>query len=188
MEIKIGHFCGLSSSSSFRNWLKNQAADLYDLITNTQLKGCRSKQEKMIDIKNKLYERGKGQLLEAFIKDNYPYMIDNFKEKQEKQQKQIVLTNKPQIDRSEINKHSVFKTYRPDLLTFPHKYIIIDDQKTILSKVKDFIKDKVGVDYIIIDDHAYIEYFNKRYSDVVSKIKSEDREIWQYKQRKNQNI
>ena len=189
MEIKIGHFCGLSSSTSFRNWLKKTAADLYDLIVNTQTKGCRSKQEKMVEVKNKLYNRNQGHLLEAFIKENYPYMLIETKIKEEdkkKLQQPLTIIEKKTEHIEHLNKHKVFKIYRPDLLTFPHKYIIVDDQNIIEDKVKLFIKDKFGVDYLIIDDHAYIEYFNRRYSDVISKIKEEDREIWQYRQRKNQ--
>lgn len=186
MEIKVGHFCGLSSSTLFRNWLKKASLQLYDLIVNTQSKGCRSKQEKMIEVKNKLYAMGKGPDLEEFIRTNYPYMVLKDEPTKAKLPQSITVTEKQTNHIENINTHKVFKTYRPDLLTFPHKYIIVDNPQSLQDKINAFIKDKVGVDYLIIDDHAYIEYFNKRYSDVVSKIKDEDREIWQFRKRNNQ--
>lgn len=191
MNIKIGHFCGLSSATDFKTWLKNTALDLYDELTNHPIKGCKSKQEKMIVIKDKLYRRGKGDELETFIKKRYPYMI--VEDKQVTQSAPQKLKARPVIIEPEvsdhietINKHKVFKQYRPDLLTFPHKYIIVGDNNKLPDLVKAFTSDKVGVDYVIIDDHAYVEYFKRKYSDVSEKIRPDSREIWAYKQRMKQ--
>lgn len=193
MNIKTSHFCGLSSATDFRGWLKSTALDLYDELVNTPIKGCKSKQEKMITIKDKLYNRGKGDELEAFIKRRYPYMISEdpstpsqkITTKKAKVQPKIV---KSRLDHIEIiNKHKVFKHYRPDLLTFPQKYIIVGDPLKLPDLIKSFVADKVGVDFIIVDDHAYIEYFKRKYSDIVDKIKPETREIWTYRQQQKQH-
>jgi len=182
MNIKTNHFCGLSTSSDFRKWLKSIATDLYDQLINNPRKGCRANKDRMIEIKDKLYERGLGDKLEEFINSRFPYMVDKVQTKSKTIPIKIV-----QSIEDNINKHKVFKGYRPDLLSFPHKRIIIGNPTELLIKVKNFIIDKVGIDYIIIDDHAYIEYFLKRYSDIAEKIKSEDRDIWQYKQRIGQH-
>lgn len=195
MNIKTGHFCGLSSATDFRNWLKGIAPELYDDLVNAPAKGCRAKSERMIQIKEKLYTVGKGLELEAFIQRRYPYMIEQSPSPVKEVPKQYleVIKSKPstepkQIDHIDsLNKHKVFRRYRPDLLTFPHKYIIVGDPATLPELIKAFTLDKVGVDSVIVDDHAYIEYFTKRYSDIAEKIKQEDREIWAYKQRQKQN-
>lgn len=195
MNIKTGHFCGLSSATDFRNWLKGVAPELYDDLVNAPVKGCRAKSEKMIQIKDKLYTIGKGLELEAFIQRRYPYMISQtpLPPKEPSKQYLEVIKSKPSTEPKQsdhidsLNKHKVFKHYRPDLLTFPHKYIIVGDPIKLPDLIKAFTVDKVGVDSIIVDDHAYIEYFTRRYSDVAEKIKQEDREIWVYKQRQKQN-
>lgn len=198
MNIKTGHFCGLSSATEFRNWLKATAPDLHDELINVPTKGCRSKQEKMVSIKDQLYARGKGAALETFIQKRYPYMVvqtplppknpsKQYLESKQKKETKEKDEAKPIIHIEKFNKHKVFKHYRPDLLTFPHKYIIIGDPAKLGDLVKDFVADKVGVDTLIIDDHAYIEYFPRRFSDVAIKVKAEDREIWIYKQRQKQD-
>lgn len=192
MNIKTSHFCGLSSATDFRGWLKTTALDLYEELVNTPIKGCKSKQEKMIVIKDKLYNRGKGDELEAFIKRRYPYMIvegpstplQKITQKIKAKPKALEV----RLDHIEgVNKHKVFKHYRPDLLTFPQKYIIVGDPLKLPDLIKSFVADKVGVDSIIIEDHAYIEYFKRKYSDIVDKIKPDTREIWTYRQQLKQH-
>jgi hypothetical protein len=183
MQIKIGHFCGLSSSTDFRNWLKSTSQSLYDELINNPKKNCKSKQEKMTEIYKKLYDGNFGPALEEFMSKRFSYMIESSSQ----QTKNV--SHKPKlIDHIEnLNKHEVFKKYRPDLLSFPHKRIIVGDPSKLPNLVKEFIVDKIGIDYIIIDGHAYIEYFARRYSDIAERIKKEDREIWAYRQRIQQN-
>lgn len=195
MNIKTAHFCGLSSATDFRSWLKTASPDLYDELNNIPVKGCRAKQDKMIQIKDKLYAMGKGGELESFIQRRYPYMVQQDAPASKTPSKPLEpIKPKPQMRElkrtdhiNSLNKHKVFKHYRPDLLTFPHKYIIVGDPIKLPELVKSFVLDKVGVDHVIVDDHAYIEYFTRRYSDIAEKIKSEDREIWIYKQRQKQS-
>jgi hypothetical protein len=170
--------------------------ELYDGLVNAPVKGCRAKSEKMIQIKETLYTIGKGLELESFIQRRYPYMIaqGNSTIKEPSRQYLEIVKSKPTTEPKQsdhidsLNEHKVFKHYRPDLLTFPHKYIIVGSSPTLPDLIKAFIVDKVGVDYIIIDNHAYIEYFTRRYSDVAEKIKQENREIWIYKQRQKQKL
>lgn len=144
----------------------------------------------MKEIRTELYSRQLGAAFESFIKTNYPMIIEQeikpVIQKEEptvvKQPPKPVRTAAPTI----VNKHNVFKNYRAGLLTFPHKKILINPNKQHLEAIiQSFIKDKVGVDYIIVDDHAYIEYFNKVYANEVDKITKESRDIYQYRLKNN---
>ncbi|MEM3097469.1 MAG: hypothetical protein QXU32_01950 [Nitrososphaerales archaeon] len=132
----------------------------------------------MITIYNELHTRGLGDKLIAFIKERFPYMVQTIPDQQPN-----VVKDKPPLPHKQLthiedlNKHGVFAHYRPDLLTFPQKYIMVGEPDKLPDMVQQFIRDKVGVDYIIIDNTAYIEYFHKKYSDIAAKINPEDREI-----------
>jgi hypothetical protein len=188
MKLKHSHFCGLSSATDWRIWLKSVAPDLYDGLINAPKKGCKANQEKMVEIHQELLKRGLQAKFEAFIRQRFPYVIDedNHTTLNVISPKKLEPT-KPIVGHIEtINKHKVFRSYRPDILSFPHKYIIVGDPTTLNEQIKKFTHDKVGVDTLIIEDHAYIEYFHKRYSDVVEKIPQENRDLWVYRQKAKQ--
>lgn len=189
MKLKISHFCGLSSSSDWRAWLKSVALDLYDGLVNAPKKGCKANQEEMIKIHQALIKRGLQSKLETFIRQRFAYVIDEDDHSTINVLKpaKALEPAKPVVGHIEsMNKHKVFRSYRPDILSFPHRYIIVGEPSTLKERVKTFIYDKVGVDTLIIDDHAYIEYFHKRYSDVVEKIPQENRDLWIYRQQMKQ--
>jgi len=78
--------------------------------------------------------------------------------------------------------HDVFKSFHPAVLTFPSKWIIRDSNPNRLQqKVTNFLSGKIGCDYIIIDDHAYIEYFKPEHEEYISQVG--DREIQSYRKR-----
>ena len=189
MKLKIAHFCGLSSASDWRNWLKSVALDLYDGLVNNQKKGCKANQEKMVEIHRALIQRGLQSKLETFIRQRFPYVI----EEDDHATLNVLKPSKPDAPSKPVaghienmNKHKVFRSYRPDILSFPHRYIIVGNPSTLKERVREFTFDKVGVETLIIEDHAYIEYFHKRYSDVVEKIPQENRDIWIYRQKMKQ--
>lgn len=189
MKLKINHFCGLSSATDWRTWLKSVAQDLYNDLVNAPKKGCKANQEKMIEIHQLLIKRGLQTQLEKFIRQRFPYVIeeDDHSTLNILKPAKVVEPSKPVAGHiQQMNKHKVFRSYRPDILSFPHKYIIVGDPATLKERVKEFTFDKVGVDTLIIEDHAYIEYFHKRYSDVVEKIPQENRDIWTYRQQMKQ--
>src|SRR5882672_9622878 len=168
MKLKHNHFCGLSSATDWRTWLKSVAQDLYNDLVNAPKKGCKANQEKMVEIHQILIKRGLQAKLEAFIRQRFPYVIDEDDHSTLNVLKPMkpAAPTKPVAGHIEsMNKHKVFRSYRPDILTFPHRYIIIGDQSTLKESVSKFTFDKVGVDVLVIEDHAYIEYFHKRYSD-----------------------
>lgn len=189
MRLKIDQFCGLSSAPDFRNWLKSIAPDLLDSLINNPNKGCKANQEKMIEIHRILYDRKLEKQFEDFIGKRYPYLVikDNYKTSTPSFKPAAALVATPVEGHIEgMNKHGVFRHYRPDLLTFPHKYIMAGNPDTLQERVKRFIVDKLGVDYIILDDYAYIEYFPRRYADIINQIKPEDREIYSFRKRMEQ--
>lgn len=189
MKLKTSHFCGLSSASDWRAWLKSVALDLYNDLVSAPKKGCKANQEKMIDIHAALIKRGLQPKFESFIRQRFPYVIDE----DDHSTLNILKPSKPVAPTTPVaghietmNKHKVFRSYRPDILSFPHKYIIVGNPSTLKESVSKFTFDKVGVDTLIIEDHAYIEYFHKRYSDVVEKIPQESRDLWVYRQKMKQ--
>lgn len=189
LRLKIDQFCGLSGAPDFRDWLKSVAPDLLNALLNNPNKGCKANQEKMIEIHRVLYDRKLEKQFETFISKRYSYLIIKEKSQPSKHSYRpaSAFIIEPVIGHIDsMNKHGVFKHYRPDLLAFPHKYIMVGDPKWLPTRIKKFIADKLGVDYIILDDYAYIEYFPRRYADVMNQIKPEDREIYAFRKRMEQ--
>ena len=202
MEINTGAFCGISKSQDWQNWLLQIAPDLHQdlLVTLKAKKGCRANSNKMQDIYLTLYERDKGDAFEDFIRRRFPYLIKKDHRKINlpkkdilKHQKVAQIARKKQtrstpLDYSELNKHKVFPDYKPHILTFPQKLILVDDPAILYQRVQQFIKDKLAVDYLIIDDRGYIEYFLPKYAAIINKYPKEKRDIYQYRLRlKQQN-
>jgi hypothetical protein len=144
-------------------------------------KGCKSNREVMQIIRRKLDERDLSVKLVKFLRQIFPLAlrpvmtIENNKATPEP----------PKINKvSEMNKHKVFKIYKPHILTFPHKLIMRDGDPVLLEKkAKRFIKTKIRTDYIIIEDTAYIEYFDPRFREEADQIDPATREIDQYRRK-----
>lgn len=200
MRIKFSSFCSLSRNPDWQNWLKETAEDLHhDLIQTVRSgKGCRANSKKMYDIYHALYSKNKGSEFESFMQRRFPYMV------LESETPKVLAKKKPdpklakhrmhevvnnQAARkhyADLNKHGVFKTYRPDLMVFPQKMILVDKPENLYNRVHRFIKDKLAADYVIIEDRAYIEYFEARFASVVDKVPREKRDIYLYRQKVSQ--
>ena len=191
IEIKSSSFCGLSRSKDWQTWLEDVAPDLYkDLLkVIDSSKGCRANSNKMMDIYFALHKRGLEPQLETFLKRRFPWIIKTPQEPTAKQLKDNVRTVKlveTQNPRKRpnwdvLNKHKVFLSYRPDILSFPQKHIIIANPQVIYDQVQAFVANKLAVDYLIIENHAYIEYFDTKYAVVVDRIPRESRDIYKYR-------
>lgn len=188
-EIKTSAFCSLSRSEDFQKWLEATASDLHeDLLTVVHAaRGCRANSNKMMDIYFELNNRNLEPHLITFLKRRFPWVIKERKGiLQPEEVKQVKINQQVQQaiktkDWATVNKHAVFQSYRPDILSFPQKYIIIDDPNVLYDRVQKFIQNKLAVDYILIEDHAYIEYFDMKYAAVVDKIPRENRDIYKYR-------
>jgi len=189
-KLNTSKFCALSRNSDFNKWLKDTASDLHStLVRVRKTPGCKSNREYMMIIYRDLYKRGKGEELETFIKSRFSYLIE--KEIEAKFPGVPVQTvdkirpkslKKIPFKNEEMNKHKVFKIYKPSMLMFPQKRILMDDSGELLLKlVKKFLSDKIGSDFIIIENRAYIEYFDQKYATINDKIKKETRDIYQYR-------
>jgi hypothetical protein len=145
----------------------------------------------MKEIRTDLYTRGLGQQFETFIRVNFPMIIEPEAQtaaqppqaKTGVQQQAVAPKLPPRIaPAAAINKHGVFKNYRAGLLTFPHKKIFTNSNKQHLQAIVDsFIRGKVSTDYVIVEDYAYVEYFNPVYTAQAEQIPKESRDIYQYK-------
>jgi len=193
-EIKTSAFCGLSRSEDWQRWLEETAPDLHhDLIEVVHTgKGCRANTNKMMDIYFDLKKRGLENQLITFLKRRFPYIIkkgiDVAPKQVFKQLKRKKITEQPVIrDWEVLNKHKVFQMYRPDILSFPQKHIIVEEPANIYDKVQAFVKNKLAVDYIIIENYAYIEYFDMKYAAVVDKIPRGSRDIYKYRLKMQQD-
>jgi len=184
----------MSRSEDWQNWLKETDSELYQMLIDVinQRKGCSSNSEVMMKIYKGLYDRGLGEEFEVFITKRYSWIIEKsttgIKRPPRRLQDAPKMWKKQRkvSDVSSMNKHKVFRSYRPDLLQFPHKYIIVNDPSKICQEVEDFVRDKIGVDWIIIEDHAYIEYFPAQYADICEQISPETRDVHCYRMRQAQ--
>lgn len=164
-------------------------------------RGCGANREKMKHIYNQLYVRGKGQEFETFIRKRFTYLIagegpakkakpnqvqgnPEFRPANARRFRQPTRVHVP-TNAANMNKHGVFKSYRPHVLTFPKKMIFVNqDPRQLQAIVQNFIKSNgyVGTDYIIVEDRAYVEYFEAAHIEESKQVPKESREIYQYRQ------
>jgi hypothetical protein len=195
MELRTSAFCSLARSADWQVFLDDIAPDLCRDLKHTikTSKGCRANSNKMMEIYFELDKRGLKNDLEVFLKRRFPWIIKHSgaishksvqKIAKETQVEQVV--EKSAKNWNNLNKHGVFRMYRPDVLSFPQKFILIGTPETLYGNVQEFIRNKLAVDYIIIENYAYIEYFDAKYATVVDRIPRESREIYKYRQKLSQ--
>lgn len=182
-KIKQNQFCALSKNSNWQEWLRSNAIDLYYDLKD-HLKGstsCNSNKKKMIKIRKALHDKGLDKELLKFLKVFYPTILTPILDNSSSDHSDTkIKTSKPE----DLNKHKVFGAFFPGILVFPHKFIIADfNRDNLMKRLRRFIKNKLSIDYIIIGDRAYIEYFEPRYSKEAAQIDDEDREIYQFKKK-----
>jgi hypothetical protein len=188
MRLRISNFCGLSRNADWHLFLEQVAPNILNdlqafLKSNT---GCRSAKDKMLAVYRELYSIGKGNDFESFIRKRFPYIIESDDNVPITSHKSPAKPKpKPKlVTPSGMNKHGVFKNYNPGMLTFPHKLILVDaDSEQLLRRTKEFLRDKVTIDYIILNDTAYLEYLMKKYEDIAGQIPAESKEIQQFRKK-----
>jgi hypothetical protein len=173
-RIKTTLFCSISKEAKWQDWLVKISPDLgQELLAHVKnSRSCRANSQKMREVLDKLRKRGAGPALIQFLKTEFPFAIEEVLEKQVPQKTVRVET----VD------NSIFEFYDPHLLSFPQKMILRNDDINVLRQsVVNFCIGKVGVDYLIIGNTAYIEYFKLKYDTEAGLIKSEEREIYKYR-------
>jgi len=190
MKLRLSSFCGLSRNPEWQEFLKAIAPNLHAELNNflRTNAGCKGAKDKMLDVYKKIYVLGKGDALEDFIRRRFSYMIEG---ESTQKAKKIIKHRQVQKKKAELdlNKHKVFRRYQPSLLTFPHKRIIVEsNSKLLLDKVRAFLNDKIEIDYIVLEDHAYIEYLLPKYAHMQDKLPIHAKEVTQYKMRQSNAV
>jgi hypothetical protein len=178
-KIRVSQFCALSHDIAFQNWLAVSFSDLHKILINHLMNSssCYDNKQKMLELLREITKRGKEQDLINFLMAEFPLLIDEVDPK---------VIRKPRINNRPQKHIGPFRYYNPILLSFPQKHIIRSiDREQLIKAVNDFIIDKIGVDYLVIDDTAYIEYFKMKYQSEYSVVPAVTREIYQYREALN---
>ena len=181
--LRKDQFCSISRNIKWQEWLYSVAPDLCEelKIHLKNSRSCKSNREKMIEINDKLVNRGLNSVLISFLSKNMPYIIKKT-EDEHTTNRSIIISRYDDV----ANNDGVFLSYNANILQFPQKVIIENkDSRQLLIDIKKFLKDKIGFDYIIIGNRAYIEYFKLKYDKESKLISRESREIFQYRIKHN---
>ena len=175
MQIKVNTslFCSLGRHEDWHKWLAEHAKDLRSILSiSLTQNSCSGLSKTMTSIFEELKKRDLTNHLIAFLSRRFPHVL--FKDN--KRKSRVEVRNFKKI------KNKVFTNYNPKVLSFPSKLILRDqDPSSLKRKVENFTRDKHGVDYVIIDDCAHIEYFNPEHKHLVSQIELREREVYKYK-------
>lgn len=180
-RIHVKQFCTLSNDYKWQGWLQSVSPTLHrELMQHlAQSKSCRSNQEKMQEIQKSLDGSNKLPAMIAFLKREFPQMIEEIREEKDGPApiKSTIVSG--------LEKNEVFSHYNPNLLTFPQRMVLENkDPEALKRDVKEFIVGKVGVDYLIIGDRAYIEYFKLKFIREASQVPITSRELYKYRLKK----
>lgn len=177
-RLRSQQFCALSKELRYQSWLHTVAPDLHtDLAEHLKnSRSCNANSIKMSEIQNKLEQRNLIDQLIRFLRKEFPHTVEEV----------ILPTATPMVSTSrqltEAMKTEVFAYYRPALLTFPQKLILEnEDPEALRRDVLAFISGRVGTDYIIIGQRAYVEYFKLKYGKESEMVKATEREIYMYR-------
>lgn len=192
LKLKISTFCHLVYSKPFLQWLSGIDTDLHKLLIDRKPTGCKGNREIMLKVHAELYARNKGDEFEVFIKERYPHVIDNndLVKHTKKQARAVIPPPTPVIEQTKqvfandpnLNKHGIFPAYNPQVLMFPHRRIIAGQPNTLQSAIEEFSKKKQILDWIIIEDRAYVEWISAKYVGILDKIPEHQYCIRKYKQ------
>jgi hypothetical protein len=170
MRVKTALFCGLSTAQSFQSWLFKFDEGLYRTFSKDlrESRGCDENKRLMLEILDKIETAGGGALLEEFLRQKFPHIIDAPGE---------VVSN---------DKHGVFDNYVPGVLTYPRREII-KARGNLQRDVERFLATKINSEYIIIEDTAYVEYLLPGEEDIAAKLPEEKWKIRAYKNSRAEN-
>jgi hypothetical protein len=93
---------------------------------------------------------GGSEKLSIFLRQHFPQMIKS----------EITDEQKVQ-DQDSLNKHAVFDSYVPGILSYPRRIIFVGPKRELMKEVRQFTFDKPIHDSLIVDDRAYVEYLER---------------------------
>jgi len=109
--------------------------------------GCGSNQKLMMEVLDAIEDFGGSDELAKFLQQHYPQVIK-------------VESTSDVLDRY----------FNSGLLTFPRRCTISAPKGQLLSRIKEFISDKIKYDYLIVGRVAYIEYLTEDDRQVIDQI------------------
>lgn len=178
-RVRTKQFCSLCKEQRWQAWLHTSAPNLFDdLIDHLSSNlSCRANHQKMVEIYQKLEARKLVEGMVKFLVKEYPYAVEDISIAMEQPRK---VENSLTLDR--LDNQDIFVIYKPNLLTFPQKLVLKNDDVNMLHRdVMSFINDKVGVDFVIIKNVAYIEFFKLKFQRESKQFPLEKREIYRYR-------
>ena len=186
-QILHNQFCALAKETRFQKWLESISPQLYsELIEHLKTAtGCKASTQKMQEIQQKLQVMDKATQLVNFLRENYPTTIIRLEDQKPKEEVGEILKGKsksPTLFLTKIDNATVFKHYNPNLLTYPMKAVFMNEDVNALRRdVKKFMADKIDIDYIVIGNKAYVEYFKIKHEEEAKLVPKQRREIYQYR-------
>lgn len=178
-RIRTQQFCSLSQEQLWQSWLQSVAQELYEELMAHIKKSnsCRSNHLKMTEIYAELEKRKLVELMIEFLRKEYPNTVEEVQKMGE-----IKPRSSSSTKVSTSRDQDVFVYYKPGLLTFPQKMILENNDPTDLERdVHNFLIGKIGGDYIIIGNRAFIEFFKLKYAKESKEVSMTQREIFQYR-------
>ena len=179
-RIRMRQLCNLCKENRWQSWLHNIAPELHANLMEflASSRGCRANHDVMLVVYKKLEEKGRIQDMVKFLIKEYPYAVEE-------------ITPKPQAklpDESKIldrlDNQDVFQFYKPNVLTHPQKIVFQNDDREVLRKdVMNFIIGKIGVDFIVVGNKAFVEYFKPKFADESRLVPTHMRDLYKYRMR-----
>lgn len=154
-KIRVDKFCSLANSPSWQAWLYHYDAILFAKFVKKirESRGCSQNTDVMIDTLKEIDQSKDGsEKLLDFISKNYPYMIV------EESQSSVLASD------------DIFGYFNPSILTYPHRLIFNGSKDELIDKAREFSKDKLKIDYVIINNKLYIEYLNNDEESLINQI------------------
>lgn len=151
-QLSVSRFCSLATSTGFQTWLFEYSQSLYrDLMHHIRrAKGCNANTEKMHGLLKQIEEQGGIEQLYAFLKVEYPDVFEQ-------------PTRQLGSNHSSLDRHGVFGGfYNPGLLPFPRRLILKGSASSLATHIEAYQNTNAVVDFLIIEDLAYIEYVSDR--------------------------
>jgi len=167
MMLKVDQFCSLATNPSWQAWLYRFNADLYkDFVERLRsARSCSDNREAMKDMLPKIIESNGNDQLIAFLRHNFPHVID---EKAISQQ-------------SDNQYPPVFENINPKIISYPRRIVFEGDTQSLKQQILQFTIDKPKHDSIIIKNRAYVEYLKREDMQIAHQIPLKNWKIAEYR-------
>lgn len=140
-DIVDTHFCAISSTPQWQNWLKNHDASLHKGFVDRirVATGCQANRQIMLDVYNKICDSGRRQEIIEFLKSTFPQAV-------------------------QCTNESLLQLFESNSLTIPKR------AKIPASELGGFILKHPYVEHAIIGDYAVVEYLTEPMMAVIKNV------------------